>query len=616
MSEIDIPSSEETSSAVAADLASSGDGAGRCDATTVNVSTNKMLASAEEPSSDTVTMQLAIDDRKTKGITIVLDAVGAEISIGSRSLFDMCRCRRKLDSSKVKALLSEITGMIHSGDMCAVMGPSGAGKTTLLDIISRRKTEGILQGKVLFDGAEPSMTMIKKFTAYIQQQDMFFGGATVEETIIFAAMAKLPGNSVVDIESKLTRVSDVIYQMNLQRCKNTLIGNRLIRGVSGGELKRVAVACALLCSPRCMFLDEPTSGLDSTMAQEVVCTLRTLQMKTGCTFIVTIHQPAPTVYNAFNKLILLNEGRLAYFGEGGHQPLAFFANVGFPYQQGYNVAEYLIDTLQQQRKGECDFAANYQSSALCQANISAIKHMSSSQLHHRHPGSILTTGINNNASPGSKYANNTFRELWILIRYKGLTRFRHPLFIFTRVGLYVLLSCLLSSFFYGQNHDLPGIVNIVGILFISIILPSFMAQVFVEEMKIDREVYTREFHDAYYRAGTYVAHRIIVEMPTVILATTTFSTILYWSVGLNAVADNFLFFMLVTGTNFITAMLVGFTISSMLPGEVGPAVLLPVFTTLNMLVGGFFIRESTIHSMWIWLYWISFSMELVCAHGK
>jgi len=125
-------------------------------------------------------------------------------------------------------------------------------------------------------------------------------------------------------------------------------------------------------------------------------------------------------------------------------------------------------------------------------------------------------------------------------------------------------------------------------------------------MKIDREVYTREFHDAYYRAGTYVAHRIIVEMPTVILATTTFSTILYWSVGLNAVADNFLFFMLVTGTNFITAMLVGFTISSMLPGEVGPAVLLPVFTTLNMLVGGFFIRESTIHSMWIWLYWISF----------
>ena len=249
--------------------------------------------------------------------------------------------------------------------MCAVMGPSGAGKTTLLDIISRRKTEGKILGKNYFDGAEPSKSMVKKYTAYIQQQDCFFGGATVSETILFAAMAKLPPG---DPAEKHAKVVEVIAQLNLQRCANTYMGNRLIRGVSGGEMKRTAVACALLCSPRCMFLDEPTSGLDSAMAQEVICNLRALQVKQGCTFVVTIHQPAPVVFDAFNRLVLLNIGRLAYWGPGRSAPLEFFAAQGFPYRQGYNVAEYLIDTLSCHDEGTGgghDFEGYYARSKLC-----------------------------------------------------------------------------------------------------------------------------------------------------------------------------------------------------------------------------------------------------------
>ena len=120
----------------------------------------------------------------------------------------------------------QVTGAIHPGDMCAVMGPSGAGKTTLLDIVSRRKTEGKVLGQARFDGAVPSVSLVKKDTAYIQQQDCFFGGATVREPIMFAAMAKLPklskrdrvsGVSVCcsdseDVAEKRARVSDVITQ--------------------------------------------------------------------------------------------------------------------------------------------------------------------------------------------------------------------------------------------------------------------------------------------------------------------------------------------------------------------------------------------------------------------
>ena len=91
---------------------------------------------------------------------------------------------------------------------------------------------------------------MKKHTAYIQQQDCFFGGATVRETILFAAMAKLPLAPRDDVADKHAKVSAVIDQLNLQRCADTFMGNRLIRGVSGGEMKRTAVACALLCSPK------------------------------------------------------------------------------------------------------------------------------------------------------------------------------------------------------------------------------------------------------------------------------------------------------------------------------------------------------------------------------
>ena len=467
--------------------------------------------------------------------------------------------------------------------MCAVMGPSGAGKTTLLDIISRRKTEGKLSGKNYFDGAVPSKSMVKKYTAYIQQQDCFFGGATVSETILFAAMAKLPPGD--PMEEKRAKVAEVIAQLNLSRCANTYMGNRLIRGVSGGEMKRTAVACALLCSPRCMFLDEPTSGLDSAMAQEVIGNLRALQVKQGCTFVVTIHQPAPVVFDAFNRLVLLNLGRLAYWGDGRTAPLEFFAAQGFPYRPGYNVAEYLIDTLSTNDSGTGgahDFEGYYAKSTLCEENTAVVRET----VEACDSGLAVDSGIHADGKGKSKYANGFWRELWVLLRYKGLPRAKHPLFISLRVLLYILLAGLLSSFFYSQDRQLTGIFNTIGILFIAVILPCFMAQVFVEEMKFDREVYTREFNDAYYRAGTYVAARILTEIPYLFLSGGAFASVLYWCIGLNDDLERFGFFVLATFVNFAIAMLVGFTIASGIAGEVGPAVVLPIYTTLNMLVAG------------------------------
>ena len=198
------------------------------------------------------------------------------------------------------------------------MGPSGAGKSTLLDIITRRKTEGIISGSILLDGKPSTTLAIKKYASYVAQQDIFYGGSTVFETLLFAAMIKIPGVEKLEKQSVYEQVEQVIQAMDLEKCRNTYLGNALVRGVSGGEKKRVSIASALLSQPRCMFLDEPTSGLDSQMAREVMMCLADLQRREGRTIVTTIHQPSTDIYNVFDGLIAAAVTELQFVGGGSN----------------------------------------------------------------------------------------------------------------------------------------------------------------------------------------------------------------------------------------------------------------------------------------------------------
>jgi ABC-type glutathione transport system ATPase component len=155
---------------------------------------------------------------------------------------------RKTAAAAERVLLSNITGVIPGGDMYALMGSSGAGKTTLLDMASQRKTDGRLGGAVLFDGRVPTRSELKRDTAYIQQDDALLGWATVAETLAFTAEMKLP--RAMSAADKAARVEEVIEQMGLTLARNTFVGSRLVRGLSGGERKRTGVACGLICKPR------------------------------------------------------------------------------------------------------------------------------------------------------------------------------------------------------------------------------------------------------------------------------------------------------------------------------------------------------------------------------
>jgi ABC-type multidrug transport system ATPase subunit len=149
------------------------------------------------------------------------------------------------------------------------MGASGAGKTTFLDILARKNKVGATGGDFYLNGEKIRDDEFKSVIGFVDQDDTLLPTLTVHETILDSALLRLPKE--MSRASKEQRVEDVERQLGIYHIRNQKIGSEETgRGISGGEKRRVGIACELVTSPSILFLDEPTSGLDSFNAFNVV----------------------------------------------------------------------------------------------------------------------------------------------------------------------------------------------------------------------------------------------------------------------------------------------------------------------------------------------------------
>jgi ABC-type multidrug transport system ATPase subunit len=180
----------------------------------------------------------------------------------------------------------------------------------------------VVDGSIQLNGVEASASHIDHVSAYVQQEDIFFGTLKVKEHLTFQAVTRM--ERWIPMEQKLQRVDQVLYEMGLKKCEDTIIGiPGKIKGISGGEKKRLSFASEILTNPSLLFLDEPTSGLDSFMAEAVVKLLFKVAA-TGRTILCTIHQPSSEIYALFDHVLLLAEGQVAFVGPTVRTP-QFFA---------------------------------------------------------------------------------------------------------------------------------------------------------------------------------------------------------------------------------------------------------------------------------------------------
>ncbi|XP_010248096.1 PREDICTED: ABC transporter G family member 22 isoform X2 [Nelumbo nucifera] len=166
-----------------------------------------------------------------------------------------------------KDILNGITGSASPGEVLALMGPSGSGKTTLLNLLGGRLNESAPGGSITYN-EKPYSKSLKRRIGFVTQDDVLFPHLTVKETLTYAALLRLP--KMLTKQQKEERAMDVIYELGLERCQDTMIGGSFVRGVSGGERKRVCIGNEIIINPSLLFLDEPTSGLDSTTALRIV----------------------------------------------------------------------------------------------------------------------------------------------------------------------------------------------------------------------------------------------------------------------------------------------------------------------------------------------------------
>jgi ABC-type multidrug transport system ATPase subunit len=241
--------------------------------------------------------------------------------------------------SNTKQILYNITGSASPGEMLALMGPSGSGKTTLLSIIGgRTPKQAIQQGTITFNGSKLSKR-IKRQIGYVLQDDLMYETLTCYETLYFAAMLRLP--SYMSKAERIERVNTVIASLGLNKCRDTIIGGHMRRGISGGERKRVSVGHELLIDPALVLLDEPTSGLDSTAARNLLLLLKSLASG-GRAIITTIHQPSSRLFQQLDTVLLLTQGHIIYYGDG-IATAHWFGALGCPVPFGVNIADFMLD---------------------------------------------------------------------------------------------------------------------------------------------------------------------------------------------------------------------------------------------------------------------------------
>eukprot|EP00957_Ditylum_brightwellii_P166928 12706562-Ditylum_brightwellii.AAC.1 len=252
-------------------------------------------------------------------------------------------------SSNRTTILHNITTTISPYKLTAWMGPSGSGKTSLLTIATGLFSPEDLSPNSCIKVNGSSDALPKRFVGLVWQDDLLLSNLTVEETVTFAAVLKAPSQASSSSEKKveiLEIVNQTMRQLNLTKIRNSLIGG----GISGGERKRVAVAVELVSRPSILLLDEPTSGLDATSAQSLIYNLKELA-SIGHSIVAVVHQPRTTIYQMFDKLLLLSQGRVVYNGDAVHAQRCIEACDGvraLPPMTG--IADWIMDVITEDEK--------------------------------------------------------------------------------------------------------------------------------------------------------------------------------------------------------------------------------------------------------------------------
>eukprot|EP00898_Chlorokybus_atmophyticus_P004211 jgi/Chlat1/4791/Chrsp31S04779 len=548
-------------------------------------------------------------------------------------------CWRANKNKREFVILHQISSILKPGCFTLLLGPPGAGKTTLLKALAGKLGNQDLKitGDITYNGETFDKFIVPRTAAYIEQTDDHLGELTVRETLDFSARVQGAGmrasvlEELVKREAELGIVPDpeidafmhaasvegkrhsvmtdyIMKIFGIDFVADTPVGNEMIRGISGGQKRRVTTAEMVVGPKKTLFMDEITTGLDASTAWSIVKAAQNFTHTQDATVLMALLQPPPEIYDLFDEILLLSEGHIVFHGPR-LQVLPFFEELGFKCPVRKGVADFLqeVTSKKDQEQYWCrdkpyhyvsvpEMSAYFYEKSLGKQTLTELQQPIPSGKYRA--DSLVRTRFALNGIQMLKACLN--RELILMKRNRFI-------YIFRTIQLTVL--ALVTSTLFFRTRLSPNTIEdgnqYLGVLFFSLLIFLFNG---FSEIALGIQnllLFYKQRDNYFYPAWVYSLPVTILRIPYSIVEALLWSCIVYWVVGLTPDAGRFFLFvalgfllhqMAIGLFRFIGAVARTLVVANTL-GSLG---LLVVFV-----LGGFVLAKPDIPPWWIWGYWVS-----------
>ena len=532
-----------------------------------------------------------------------------------------------------RTLINDFTGCVRSGEMMLVLGRPGSGCSTFLKAITNnRDSYAAVTGDVSYGGipADKQKKHYRGEVVYNDEDDIHFANLSVWRTITFALANKTKKAARDDIPV----IAKALMKMfGISHTMHTQVGNEYVRGVSGGERKRVSIAETLAAKATVMAWDNSTRGLDASTALDYARSLRIMTDVSNRTTLVTLYQAGEGIYETMDKVLVIDEGRQIFCGPA-KKAKQYFVDLGFECPERQTTADFLTAvTDPNERRFRPGFekmapktaeelekafrsSPNYQELLDDVASFKKILGESDYEDTKRFEQAVQESK-SKHVSKKSPYTISFFNQVLNCTKREAWLLFSDKTTLWTKLFIIISNGLIVGSLFYGQPEDTMGAFTRGGAVFFSILFLGWLQLSELMKAVSGRAVVSRHKDYAFYRPSAVSLARLLLDFPVIFVMVVIFGLTMYFMTGLTVDVSRFWIYMLFvyTTTIMVTAL---YRMFASLSPEIDTAVRFSGIA-LNLLVifTGYVIPKTQLLGRYIWfgwIYWvnpISYSFEAV-----